>query len=157
LSTPIDVAEAKRTWDKQKANFVKTLDLHLEHVERGAARMRMPFRSEVTNATGAFHGGAIVSLCDTAFYIALASIYGPQQNTATASLSCNFLRPAKPPHDLIADAIVLKAGRNIVYGEVHVRSGDVLVAHATLSFLNLPGPWVKHESPPGGITEGAPS
>ena len=157
MSGSIDVAEAKRTWDKQKANFVKTLDLHLEHVEHGAARMRMPFRAEVTNGTGAIHGGAIVSLCDTAFYIALASIYGPEQNTATASLSCNFLKPAKPPHDLIADAIVLKAGRNIVYGEVHVRSGDVLVAHATLSFLNLAGPWVRHEAPNDGIAEGSPS
>jgi len=144
LSTPIDVDAAKRTWDKQKARFVKTLDLHLEDVGQGTARMRMPFRSEVANGTGAVHGGAIVSLCDTAFYAALASLYGPQQNTATASLTCNFLRPAKPPHDLIADAIVLKAGRNIVYGEVHVRSADKLVAHATLTFMNLPGPWASH-------------
>lgn len=136
-----------REWDKREASFVRTLDLRLEFAEAGSARMRMPFRAEVTNGTGAIHGGAIVSLCDTAFYAALASIYGPEQNTATASLSCNFLRPAKPPHDLIADAIVLKAGRNIVYGEVHVRSGDKLVAHATLSFLNLPGPWVRHRLP----------
>jgi acyl-coenzyme A thioesterase PaaI-like protein len=46
------------------------------------------------------------------------------------------LRPALPPHDLIAHATVLKPGRRIVYGEVHVYSGDKLVAHATLSFLN---------------------
>lgn len=141
MSTRIDVDAAKRSWDKQKARFVKTLDLHLEDVGEGTARMRMPFRSEVTNGTGAIHGGAIVSLCDTAFYVALASIYGPEQNTATASLSCNFLRPATPPHDLIADAIVLKSGKQLVYGEVHVRSGDKLVAHATLTFMNLPGPW----------------
>jgi uncharacterized protein (TIGR00369 family) len=153
LNRSIDVEAAKRTWDKQRANFVETLDLRLEHVEHGSARMRMPFRSTITNGTGAIHGGAIVSLCDTAFYVALASIYGPEQNTATASLSCNFLRPAKPPHDLIADAIVLKAGRNIVYGEVHVRSGEKLVAHATISFLNLPGPWASHH--PRGDGEGA--
>jgi len=153
LNKTIDVDAAKRTWDKQRSNFVETLDLRLEHVEHGSARMRMPYRAAVSNATGAVHGGAIVSLCDTAFYVALASIYGPQQNTATASLSCNFLRPAKPPHDLIADAIVLKPGRNIVYGEVHVRSGDKLVAHATISFLNLPGGWTVH-SPEGGRDDG---
>jgi acyl-coenzyme A thioesterase PaaI-like protein len=33
---------------------------------------------------------------------------------------------------------VLKPGRRIVYGEVHVYSGEKLVAHATLSFLNTP-------------------
>ena len=138
MSTPseFDIELAKRTWDKERAHFVEILDLRLEHVGRGTARMRMPYRTEVTNAMGAIHGGAIVSLCDTCFYIALASIYGRNQETATASLSCSFLAPALPPNDLIADAVVLKPGKRIVYGEVHVRSGDKLVAHATLSFLN---------------------
>ena len=125
-----------RDWDKEKAHFVQTLDLRLESVEYGKARMRMPFRSEVTNGLGAIHGGAIVSLCDTCFYIALASIYGREQETTTASISCSFLRPALPPHDLIAEAVVLKPGRRIVYGEIHVYSGEKLVAHAVASFLN---------------------
>ncbi len=138
MKTPIDVGKAIRTWDKQKANFVQTLDLHLEHVEHGKATMRMPYRPQVANGTGAVHGGAIVSLCDTCFYVALASLYGHDQPTATASLTCSFLRPALPPHDLLAHATVLKAGRRIVYGEVNVYSGDTLVAHAILSFLNSP-------------------
>jgi uncharacterized protein (TIGR00369 family) len=123
-------------WDRVKARFVQTLDLHLEHVESGKARMRMPFREEVTNITGGVHGGAIVSLCDTCFYVALASLYGREQLTTTASISCSFLRPAIPPHDLIAEATVLKAGKRIVYGEVHVYGGDQLVAHAVVNFLN---------------------
>jgi uncharacterized protein (TIGR00369 family) len=154
LNRQIDVEAAKRTWDKERANFVHTLDLKLEDVGKGSARMRMPFRATITNGTGAIHGGAIVSLCDTAFYVALASIYGRDQNTATAALSCNFLAPARPPHDLIADAIVLKAGRRIVYGEVHVRSGDRLVAHATLNFLLLEGNWPTHGPAPAGDGDG---
>lgn len=140
MKPEIDVDHAIRTWDKQKANFIQTLDLHLEHVEHGKARMRMPFRKEITNAMGAVHGGAIVSLCDTCFYVALASIYGQMQMTATASLATNFLAPARPPHDLIAHAIVLKPGRRIVYGEVHVYSGEKLVAHTTISFVNTDFP-----------------
>ncbi len=69
----IDVAQAIKTWDKQKANFIQTLDLHLEDVGQGTATMRMPFRSQVMNGAGAIHGGAIVSLCDTVFWVALAS------------------------------------------------------------------------------------
>ncbi len=91
---------------------------------------------EITNGTGAVHGGAIVSLCDTVFYVALASIFGREQDTTTVALQCNFLAPAVPPHDLIAEARVLSAGRRIVYGEVYVRSGEKIVAHATLNFLN---------------------
>jgi uncharacterized protein (TIGR00369 family) len=98
--------------------------------------MRMPFRNEISNGTGAVHGGAIVSLCDTVFYVALASIYGREQNTTTVSLQCNFLAPAVAPDDLIAEATVLRAGRRIWYGEVLVRSGEKVVAHATLNFLN---------------------
>ena len=114
MSSRLDVDEAIRTWDKQKANFVKTLDLRLEHVGEGKARMRMPFKSHVTNGAGAIHGGAIVSLCDTTFWVALASLYGADQETVTASLTCSFLRPALPPDDLVAHATVLKPGRRIV-------------------------------------------
>ncbi len=140
----IDQESARRRWDKEKSNFVALLDLHLESVGDGRASMRMPYRSEISNGTGAVHGGAIVSLCDTTFYLALASLYGRDQNTTTVALQCNFLAPALPPHDLIAEATVLKAGRRVVYGEVHVRSAEKLVAHATLNFLNsYPG-----EKPP---------
>jgi uncharacterized protein (TIGR00369 family) len=132
----VDHRHAVKQWEKQKSHFVALLDLKLEHVERGKAVMRMPWRAELSNGTGAIHGGAIVSLCDTVFYIALASIYGRDQDTTTVSLQCNFLAPAIGPHDLVAEASVLRAGRRICYGEVQVRSGERLVAHATLNFLN---------------------
>jgi uncharacterized protein (TIGR00369 family) len=131
-----DFASAPHRWEKEKSHFVALLDLKLEKVEHGRAVMRMPFRPEVANGAGAVHGGAIVSLCDTVFYVALASIYGRDQDTVTVSLQCNFLAPALPPHDLIADARVLRPGRRICYGEVSVTSGGKLVAHATLNFLN---------------------
>lgn len=131
-----DQEAVRRQWNKERSHFVDLLDLHLESAGRGKAVMRMPYRLEISNGTGAVHGGAIVSLCDTVFYIALASIYGRDQDTTTAALQCNFLAPALPPHDLIAEANVIKAGRRIVYGEVFVRSGEKIVAHATLNFLN---------------------
>ncbi|MBC5815825.1 MAG: PaaI family thioesterase [Candidatus Eremiobacteraeota bacterium] len=131
-----DQDAVRRQWHKERSYFVELLDLHLEGMGKGTAIMRMPYRPEISNGTGAVHGGAIVSLCDTVFYIALASIYGRDQDTTTAALQCNFLAPALPPHDLIAEAKVIKAGRRIVYGEVFVRSGEKVVAHATLNFLN---------------------
>jgi uncharacterized protein (TIGR00369 family) len=132
----VDFSNAPHAWEKERGDFVALLDLQLVSMERGKAVMRMPFRQEVTNGTGAVHGGAIVSLCDTVFYVALASIFGREQQTTTVSLQCNFLAPALPPNDLIAEAEVLKSGRRVVYGEVYVRSGEKIVAHATLNFLN---------------------
>lgn len=136
MSLHEEYAAAPHTWEKEKSHFVELLDLKLESVERGKAVMRMPFRPQIANGAGAVHGGAIVSLCDTVFYCALASIYGREQDTVTVSLQCNFLAPALPPHDLIAEATVLRSGRRICYGEVHVRSNGKLVAHAVLNFLN---------------------
>jgi len=135
--TPPDLpAQMQHQWDKQHANFVKLLSISLEAVGHGTATMRMPYKPELTNEMGGIHGGAIVSLCDTCFYVALASLYGREQETVTAALQCNFLAPARGPEGLVAEAKVLKAGRRIVYGEVLVTSGDKLIAHATLNFIN---------------------
>ena len=134
-------------WEKQKSHFVKMLDLQLEDIGGGKARLRMPFGDHVLNGAGAVHGGAIMSLCDTAFWVALASLYGPSQPTATASLTCSFLRAAHAPHDLIAKAAVLKPGKRIVYGEIHVYSAEHLVAHSTTSFLNTPPEQTQQNGP----------
>jgi uncharacterized protein (TIGR00369 family) len=134
----LDRDGAIKMWELQKRYYIATLDLQLEDVGLGEARMRMPFREAVMNNAGNVHGGAIMSLCDSAFWVALATRYGPSQPTATASLTCNFLSPARPPHDLIAHARVLKAGARICYGVVDVYSGEKLVAHATANFINTP-------------------
>ncbi|HUZ49231.1 MAG TPA: PaaI family thioesterase [Candidatus Dormibacteraeota bacterium] len=143
-----DFASAPHRWEKEKSHFVALLDLKLESVEHGKAVMRMPFRPEIANGAGAVHGGAIVSLCDTVFYVALASVYGREQDTVTVALQCNFLAPALPPHDLIAEATVLRSGRRICYGEVQVLSNGRLVAHATLNFLNT---YPEERTPKGAL------
>jgi len=125
-----------QAWNKLRSHFVELLDIRLESAGEGKARMRMPYRPEITNGTGSTHGGAIVSLCDTCFYVALASLYGYDQETTTVSLTCNFLAKALGPEDLIAEATVVKGGRRIVFGEVTVRNGERIVAHATLNFIN---------------------
>ncbi len=49
----IDYSHAPHAWEKEKSNFVALLDLKLESVEHGRAVMRMPYRPEITNGTGA--------------------------------------------------------------------------------------------------------
>jgi uncharacterized protein (TIGR00369 family) len=135
----LDRAAAVAMFETQKRYFNATLGLLLVEVGHGEATMRMPFREAVMNGAGNVHGGAIMSLCDSVFWVALATIYGREQPTSTASLTCNFLRPARGPHDLFAHATVLKPGKRIVYGVVEVRGdGGKLVAHATANFMNEP-------------------
>ena len=144
----IDVEAVKRTWDKERANFVQTLDLKLEDVR---TRIR-------TDAHAVHRDGRQRHRCDPRrrdrqpmrhgiLRRAGIDLRARPEHGDSVPPSCNFLA-ARPPHDLIADAIVLKSGRRICYGEVHVRSGDRLVAHATLSFIILPGEWPDHGAPP---------
>ena len=137
--TKLDRAAAVAMFETQRRYFNATLDLHLIDVGRGEATMRMPFREAVMNGAGNVHGGAIMSLCDSVFWVALATLYGREQPTSTASLTCNFLRPARRPFDLIGHAKVLKAGKRIVYGVVEVCGEEgKLIAHATANFMNQP-------------------
>ncbi len=135
----LDRSAALRMFESQRHTFTATLELQLVDVAYGEAIMVMPFRPAVQNGAGNVHGGAIMSFCDSVFWVALATVYGREQPTATASLTCNFLRPARSPHDLRAHAKVLKAGKRVVYGTVDVFGEDEkLVAHATANFINTP-------------------
>lgn len=132
----LDLGALAREWDENHAKFIDLLGIRLEGLEPGSAVMRLPFRDELTNGAGAVHGGAIASLCDTALYLAHISLYGRGEPTATTNMTCDYLAAVRGPHDLVARAKILKAGRRMVFGEVSVYSDERLVAHATLTYMN---------------------
>lgn len=95
--------------------------LHVEIVEAsgGRATLRMPFLVDFAQGTGLMHGGALVSLADTAVVMAIKSILTPQTHFATTALEARFLRPVT---------------QGIVTAEVHVvsREGRTLQGRATV-------------------------
>ena len=79
----------------------------------------------------------MLTLADTAFYVATLAMIGPEALTVTTSLSMNFL--AKPPAgaDLIGEARILRLGRVLSVGDVLIRSegrDDAPVAHASVTY-----------------------
>lgn len=84
---------------------------------------------------GTISGPSIFLLADVAFYVAVLSEVGKQVLAVTTNGTINFLR--KPaPRNLIAEAEILKKGKNLIFGEVKVKSeyGSDLVAHATMTY-----------------------
>ena len=82
-----------------------------------------------------------MSLADAALYMAIRGQIGLKAMAVTSELKMNFLRPAVGG-DVLATARILKLGRRLAYGEVHVVMADDherLVAHATCSYA-LPQP-----------------
>lgn len=133
----IDLDAVRAGWEATRSEYSRLLHIELEQLESGRSTMRMKPASEVLNEGGAVHGGAIVSLCDTAFHVAQLSLYGLDSPAVTVDVNCAFLSAAFPPHDLIARAEVMKGGRRLAYGQVSVYSDELLVAHCTLNFMNL--------------------
>ena len=67
--------------------------MEIVQAAEGKATLTMPFRIELAQGAGLLHGGALVSLADTAVAMAIKSVLAPQTHFATISLESRFLRP----------------------------------------------------------------
>jgi uncharacterized protein (TIGR00369 family) len=83
-----------------------------------------------TSRGAIIHGGAIATLADEALAAVAFTLAEPGEETATADLKVDFLRPAKPGR-LIARATVRHRTRRLAFCEVTVeQEGGQLVAEA---------------------------
>ena len=77
------------------APFEMLLNMEIIKAEKAKAILNMPFYYDYAQGAGLMHGGAIVSLADTAVVMAIKSILPPQTHFATISLNSKFLYPVK--------------------------------------------------------------
>lgn len=100
--------------------------------------VRMPFRKQLLRAGGTISGPAMMALADTsAYYLTLAHVGPHAASAATANLDIHFLSRPNPV-DVIAKATMLRLGRRLAVCAVDLRSGDDLVAHATVTYALPP-------------------
>ena len=98
------------------------MDFIVDELAEDRCVLRLPIRSEITNAGGIIHGGATSALVDTA---ATAAAWAtPRANNdghgATVGFAINFLAPGRDA-DLIAEAVALQRGGNLTIVDVMVR------------------------------------
>lgn len=77
------------------APFEDHVGLTIETAAHGEARLSMPFRLCLANGGGVMHGGALVTLADTAVAMAIKSILPPGTIFATTELRTQFLAPVQ--------------------------------------------------------------
>jgi acyl-CoA thioesterase len=77
------------------APFEKLVGIKIVTAENGRSCLTMPFVYELAQGQGLVHGGAIVTLADTAVAIAIKSVIPPGNRFGTTSMSAEFLRPVK--------------------------------------------------------------
>ena len=115
--------------------YVGLLGLEFVGAERGAATFALEVRDELTRMGGIMHGGAVVSLLDTAAAFAVHTVVGADTRTVTVDLTVHFLRPASDGR-IEALARVLRRGRNVCVLSVEARDSSAqIVATATMTYF----------------------
>lgn len=84
---------------------------------------RVALRPEVSNFSGAMHGGVLMSLTDTAGSTCAFLNLPAGTGTTTTDSQSRFLRPITAGF-ATATATVLKAGRTLIVVEVEVRDDE---------------------------------
>ena len=114
--------------------YVRLLGLEFVSAERGSAVFALDVREELTRMGGIVHGGAVVSLMDTAAACAVHTLLEPSGRTVTVDLTVHFLNPASSGR-VEARATVLRRGRRVVILGVEARdNGGTLIATSTMTY-----------------------
>ena len=106
--------------------------LQIESIGNGKARVRKtPTRSDLRPGN-TVSGPFMMSLVDSALYIAILGELGLITLAVTTSLNFNFLRKPVANADVIAECELIKVGRKLVVGEVSLYSDGAPqpIAHA---------------------------
>ena len=99
----------------------RRLGISVTGVAPGRATARMTATDEMVNGHGVCHGGYVFLLADTAFAFACNTY---DQATVAAGCDIDFLAPARPGDELVAEATErARTGRSGIY-DVTVRRAD---------------------------------
>ncbi len=104
-------------------SFSDLLGLQAEEATTDFSRMRLPFTTDLQQARGLVHGGAIASLIDSVGVLAIKATLPEAIGGSTVSMTVNYLAPARQI-DLIAEAHIIRRGRSIVFLDVDVFAPD---------------------------------
>jgi len=117
----------------------QALGLALDGLGPGRATMRAPYREDLIGdpETKVMHGGVVTALLDHACGVAAFSGLGAKETPATLDLRIDYMRPAEPGKDIIAEAECIRAHGLIAFVRATAHDGDESdpVATASAAFM----------------------
>jgi len=117
------------------------IGMQLVGVEQNRCIVKIPYAEHLVGDpdTGIIHGGVITALLDNAcgWAIRCHDSWHDKQSMATLDLRIDYMRPAEPHMDLIAEAECYKMARSIAFVRAFAHQGDVNdpVASSTAAFM----------------------
>ena len=101
--------------------------MRIEEAAEGRAVLSMPFRAALCQGMGLMHGGAVVSLADTALAMAIKSTLPEGTNFVTTDLSLKFHAPVRWGTVKAIASVTERSDRDIA-GEVEVATEEGIKA-----------------------------
>jgi len=143
-TAPVDKALLEDALRTVFAQWVQLLDLRLLEARDGEVVLSLPVTPIHVHAGNVMSGQTLMAAADTAMVLAVMSRLGAFRPMTTVQLNTSFLRPvAADAGSARVTANVLRLGKSLVFGEVHIhthdakRGEDVLAAHATTTYALL--------------------
>jgi uncharacterized protein (TIGR00369 family) len=105
------------------APYTATLGIELRAATKDEVRAALPWAERLCTTGGMLHGGALMSLADTAGAICAYLNLPPGATTTTIESKTNFFRPARSG-EIEAIARPLHAGRRIIVVQTDLLDGE---------------------------------
>ena len=114
---PVYAQRVQSSFDRQQV--MKLLGARLARLAPGECDIELPFKSELTQQHGYFHGGIIGTIADSAGGYSAFTLMPEDSSVLTVEYKMNLLAPGDGEL-LIARGRVLKAGRTLMVSRVDV-------------------------------------
>ncbi len=114
---PVYAQRVQSSFDRQQV--MKLLGARLARLAPGECDIELPFKSELTQQHGYFHGGIIGTIADSAGGYSAFTLMPEDSSVLTVEYKMNLLAPGDGEL-LIARGRVLKTGRTLMVSRVDV-------------------------------------
>jgi uncharacterized protein (TIGR00369 family) len=101
----------------------------------GTCEMLVPYLPEHDRPGGIVSGQVYMHAADVAFWLAVKTRLGVDEEYVTSNMTTAFLGAARG-HEFTCHARVIKAGRRLIYGEAECRAGEKALTHHTLTYVS---------------------
>lgn len=133
-------ARVRDSFARQAA--MRLIGASMTRVEPGYCEIELPYREDLTQQHGLFHGGFVSAIADTAGGYAAYTLFPAEDSILTAEYKINLLAPGAGDK-LVASARVKKSGRTLTVCEFEVmaiKDGEpVLCACGLATMIRLSG------------------
>jgi uncharacterized protein (TIGR00369 family) len=141
-------ARVRDSFARQAA--MRLIGASMTRVEPGYCEIELPYRDDLTQQHGLFHGGFVSAIADTAGGYAAYTLFPAEDSILTVEYKINLLAPGAGDK-LVATARVKKAGKTLTVCEFEVtavkQDRQTLCACGISTLIRLAG---RPDRPPAG-------